>query len=245
MVLAGLSAFAGSDPALVPIHAGKNLYQGNLEQVDRAIIRTLAAVATVVTLVYCHRNNKAFTPADPQNSFVENIVQMMGLFEKDGKTLDRKIIRNLERLWILFADHEMTNSTSAFLHAASALGDPITCCVSALGSACGPLHAGAIDLAYKQFGIVGTPGNVAELIEQVKARKQRLYGYGHRIYKKDDPRSKLIRVMMNDMLEKVETNPLLAVALEIDKVASKDEYFTSRGLKVNADLYGCFIYTAL
>ena len=240
-----MSAYAGSDPDSVPIHAGRNLYQGNIERVDKAIIKTLSAMASVVALTYCHQNGREFTPADPQGSFVENFVRMMGFFQGNSKQPDRKIVQHLEKLWILFADHEMTNSTAAFLHAASTLADPISCSVAALASGWGPIHAGAIDMAYKTLGRVGTPDKVPELIVRVKAGKERLYGYGHRIYKTVDPRTKFIQNMMGQLSAEVKRNPLLAVALEIDRVASEDEYFTSRHLKANADLYGCFVYTAL
>ncbi|CAI0640985.1 unnamed protein product [Colletotrichum noveboracense] len=139
----------------------------------------------------------------------------------------------------------MTNSTAAFLHAASTLTDPLSCCISAIVSGYGPLHGGAIDLAYKMFEKIKTPNEVYSLITAVKTNKQRLYGYGHRIYKTVDPRVKLIHRMIDQHRDKVESNPMLAVTLEIDRVANNDEYFTSRNLKANADLYGCFLYTAM
>ena len=245
VVLAGLSAYMGSEPSLVPIHVGKNLYHGNMEAVDKAIVRTLGALATVVALTYCHQNNRDFVSAEPGRSYVENVVLMMGRLHDDDQFPGNQIVQSLQRLWILFADHEMANSTSAFLQAASTMADPLSCCMAALASGSGPLHAGAIDMAYSQIRSVGTPDKVSELINRVKEGKQRLFGYGHRLYKVDDPRTSPIRAMISEISKNAKENPLLAVALKIDRVASKDEYFTKRNLKVNADLYGCFVYTAL
>lgn len=113
---------------------------------------------------------------------------------------------------------------------------------------------GAIDLAYKEYAHIGSPENVPALIAAVKAKKQRLFGYGHRMYTREDPRSKLILGMIHSTLEaETETprrqekssGPLLQIALEIDRVASSDSYFVSRGLRANADLYGSLLYTAL
>ena len=170
---------------------------------------------------------------------------MMGVVEEGSGLPSQKVVDCLERLWILYLDHEMTNSTTAFLHVASTLADPISCCTAYVASGNGPLHAGAVDLAYGNLQRLGTPEGVPGLIADVKAKKYRLYGYGHRIYKTVDPRIKFIKTMLDELSEGKNDNPLLAVALEIDRIASTDEYFTSRNLKANADLYGCFVYTAL
>ncbi|KAK2740857.1 citrate synthase [Colletotrichum kahawae] len=222
MMIAGIAAYASHDEgAISTMGSAKPAYLGRAGQVDGAIIRCISALATVVALVYCHKRGKDLTPADPNDSLVANV------------------------LWILYADHEMTNSTAAFLHAASTLTDPLSCCISGIVSGYGPLHGGAIDLAYKTFEKIKTPSEVCSHITDVKENKERLYGYGHRIYKTVDPRVKLIHRIIDQHREKVESNPMLAVALEIDRVANDDEYFTSRNLKANADLYGCFLYTAM
>lgn len=228
---------------------GEPQYLGKQQAVDEAVIRTLAIFATAIALVYCHKRGRKFQQPHPEGSFIGNVLLMMGIVEPNRQMQppqpNRKIEECFQRLWILYADHEMTNSTAAFLHAASTLTDPLSCCLTGIVSAYGPLHGGAIDLAYQGFEKVGTPANVPTLITAVKAKKQRLFGYGHRIYKVVDPRTKFIRQLMDEHQDKLQANPLLQVALEIDRVASEDPYFTSRNLKANADLYGCFLYTAL
>jgi len=246
MILAGIAAYTSFDEGTRATHSSsKPYYLGNGEAVDAAVIRTLAALATTMALVYCHKRGRKFTPANPDESFIGNVLLMMGLVEKGTQKPNRKMEHCFERLWILNADHGMTNSTAAFLSAASTLTDPLSCSIAAVASAYGPLHGAAVEMAYKEFEKVGTVENVPKLIEDVKAKKFRLFGYGHRIYKVVDPRGKLVRQLIDEYHEDVQQNPFLKVALEIDRVAGEDPYFTSRNLKANADLYGCFLYTAL
>lgn len=138
----------------------------------------------------------------------------------------------------------------------STLADPFSGIIGAIVSGSGPLHIGAIDLAYKSFESVGSMANVPALIADVKAKKCRLFGYGHRVYKTVDPRVKFLRHMIDDLQsekqktesgtgEKNSSDSLLEIALEIDRIARQDKYFTSRNLNANADLYGCFVFSAL
>ena len=246
MVLAGLSAFAASHSETVPTAVGDaGLYQGKLKAVDHAIIRTLSSMTILSALIYSHQHGREMMPPIPGKSLVENLLLMMGFVDKKTKMPDPKTVKILGRLWVLYCDHEMTNSTAAFLHVASTLADPISCCTAYVASGNGPLHAGAIDLAYKEFARLGTSDNVPAMIADVKAKKHRLFGYGHRIYKTVDPRAKFIKAMLDDFADEAKQHPLFSVAMKIDEIASQDSYFTSRNLKVNADLYGCFVYTAL
>ena len=243
MLQAGLSAWTASEPSTIPTEAGRDLYMGNTKTVDDAVIRTLAAMAVVVALVFCRQVARSFTPANPHYSLIENVLLMMG-FASGGRPY-QKAVKCLNRLWILYADHEMTNSTAAFLHIGSTLADPLSCAVASITSAYGPLHAGAIDLAYATFERIGDIKNLPQLIEDVKAKKVRLYGYGHRIYKTRDSRVKFIREIMDDLSTELALNPVVSVAMEIDRIASTDPYFVSRNLYTNADLYGCFVYSGL
>lgn len=106
---------------------------------------------------------------------------------------------------------------------------------------------GAISMAYGEFKKIGSVDRVPALIAAVKAKKQRLFGFGHRIYKTVDPRTRYIRQMINEHIDesRLEEIPFLKVALEIDRIASADDYFTSRNLRANADLYGALLYTAM
>ena len=239
MILAGLSAFAASDKIISATRHQQNpMFHGNLEVSDQALMRTLAYMSSTVALIYCHKNGKAFTRPESGRSLLGNLLLMMGV-------TDPRVEKCLNKLWILYADHEMTNSTAAMLHAASTLTDPLSVSIAGIVSAYGPLHGGAIDLAYDAFRQIGKSENVPFFIEGVKRKKLRLFGYGHRVYKTRDPRASLIEELMQEHRESVDANPLLRIAMAIDKVASEDPYFVERGLKANADLLGCFLYTAM
>ncbi|KAI4260714.1 MAG: hypothetical protein L6R42_003918 [Xanthoria sp. 1 TBL-2021] len=247
MVLAGLAAYAASDPSSNPTAANRpGMYQGDdVGVIDKSLVRTISSMAVIVALTYCRQRNRVITAPDPQASFVCNVLLMMGFVDEETKKPKPTVVESLERLWILYCDHEMTNSTAAFLHVASTLADPISCCSAYVVSGNGPLHAGAVDLAYKALVQLGTPDKVPEMIADVKAKKYRLFGYGHRIYRTVDPRTKFIKAMLKESKDHGRQNPLLAVALEIDRIASTDPYFTLRNLQANADLYGSFVYMAL
>lgn len=139
----------------------------------------------------------------------------------------------------------MTCSTASFLLTASSLPDAISCQISAICAGYGILHAGAIEVAYKIFQEIGSVAAVPAKIASVKAGKERLFGYGHRIYKVVDPRSVFIRRILDELKEETAADPLLSVAMEIDRVASNDEYFVKRKLNANADLFASFAYKAM
>ncbi|KAF6223060.1 hypothetical protein HO133_001112 [Letharia lupina] len=242
MILAGMSAFASSDSIMgATRHQQKPMFQGNLEKADKAIVRTVSYMAATIALVYCHKRGKNFTNPQPHRSLIGNLLLMMGFIDAETSS-DSKVEECLNKLWILYADSEITNSTAAALHAGSSLTDPVSCAIAGLVSGFGPLHGGAIELAYEGFEQIGKVENVGPFMEAVKAKKARLFGYGHRVLKKRDPRAALIKEVMPP---EDSTNPLLQIAFEVDRAARKDPYFVERGLHANVDLYGSFPYLAL
>lgn len=239
--MAAIATYVATDKEMTNSrHQPVMTYHQNLPNTDGAIIRSIAYVASTMALCYCHIKDVEFH--EPQEGFtlVENFLHMIGMEDPD-----KKISRTIERLWILIADHELSCSTAAFLHVASTLTDPMACLLAAISAGSGPLHAGAIELCYEGLEMLGTVDNVPLYIEAVKAKEFRLFGYGHRVYKTKDPRSTLMEELMEEHREAVDANPLLQVALAIEKQANTDSYFVERKLKLNADFYGCFIYTAL
>jgi citrate synthase len=182
MIAAGLSAWAAANPRSIPVCAGDRVYMGKTEATDEAIYRTIAALMTVTAIVSCSKEGRAFNPdIDPTVSPIDNMLRMMGCVDSQGNA-DAKTSATINKLWILFADHEMTKSTAAFLHASSTLSDPISSSASAILSAKSPLHAGAVDLAFKRFGeISGSSGGVKQHLEDITAKRCRAMGVGHRI----------------------------------------------------------------
>ena len=247
MVIAGLAALVASHPEHVPAIKANNLYMGNMNAVDHQIIRSISSVAVISAIVYCHKMQRPFTPPDPTFSYIENMLLMMGHVDKATGKPNPKTVGYIERLWVLTADHEMTHSTAALLHTASSLNDPLISMISGFASSWGILHGGAIEVAYKHIQKVGNVHAVQDMIDNVKKGKSRLFGYGHRIYKTTDPRYVFIRDIINEIAASsdFEHDPILSVALEIDRIASNDDYFTSRKLHANADLLASFVYKAM
>ncbi|KAF7550217.1 hypothetical protein G7Z17_g5839 [Cylindrodendrum hubeiense] len=245
LLVAGLSAWGATDPTSIPIYMGKELYLGKMDAVDEGVRRTIGASMTVIALINCHYRGVAFTPPDATAPMAENILIMMGIIDPITGQPDPKMVRILNALWIVYADHEMTNSTAASMLVGSGLADPMTCVNAAACALSGPLHGGAIDLAYKMFARIGSKENVPQAIQDVKESKFRLFGYGHRIYKTVDPRVKHLKKALEELWENADADPHVSVAMEIERLASQDDYFRSRNLNVNADLYGCFVFSSM
>ncbi|KAL6717769.1 hypothetical protein ACLMJK_003854 [Lecanora helva] len=245
MITAGLAAIQGSQKTMIPAHMGKNLYLKNPKSVDRIITKLMADLAVVSAIAYCHHEGVPFHEPNPNLSYIENLLHMMGRVDESTGLPNSHHVSCLERLWTLVADHEMTCSTAAFLQTASSLSDPYSCLISAIGAGFGILHGGAIEVAYKNIAEVASTENIPAKIEGIKSGKERLFGYGHRLYKVVDPRSVFIREVVSELGEEIQNDPLLKIAFEIDRVASTDEYFTSRKLHPNADLFASFAYKAM
>ncbi|KAI1121422.1 citrate synthase [Nemania abortiva] len=245
MMIAGLSALQSCDMDAIPAHAAQNLYMGFPERVDEQIIRVMSSLSAITAAAYCHHMDIPFTPPRADFSYIENFLLMVGLVDKQTGLPSPRYVNVLERLWAVVADHEMTCSTAALLHTASALPDVISCVTSAYCALYGPLHGGAIEVAYKQIQEIGTVDDVSAKLERVRAGKERLYGYGHRVYRVTDPRFTFIRDILDELSDEVSQDPLLRVAFELDRQASQDEYFISRKLRPNADFFAALAYKAL
>lgn len=206
---------------------------------------TLAAYTVVVSLAYCHRSGHAHTPADSNNSYLDNLLLMMGLRRAGEERLKPEEMAFIEEIWILGADHEPTNSTSALLDSASSLADPFSCVISAIASSYGPLHFGAAESTYRLIQRIRTPEKVSEAIAQHKAGKQRIMGIGHKVYKTKDPRCEPVKNILRRLKEKGLEDSLIAVAQEMEHQVATDAFFSKHRLCVNVDLYWLFIYTSL
>jgi citrate synthase len=141
MIIAGMSAFIGADDVAASVrHQPKPIFREDLKVADEAILRTIGYYSAVIALVHCHKRGRTFTPPKPDGSIIGNLLLMMGIIDaRSGVPVpDPKIEACLSKLWILYADHEMTNSTAASLHAASTLTDPASCVIAGLISGYGP-----------------------------------------------------------------------------------------------------------
>ena len=244
MIMAGLSAWTSSDPLMIPVIRGRDIY-GNHPEIDQYIARTLAALGSVVAIVYCHQNDVVFTSAKPQLSYVEDLLTMLGIVDPDSMEPRLEQVRELEKLLLLHAEHGMCNATAAFLHCASTRADPISCLIAALAAIYGPLHGGSNIITFGQLERIGKMENIPKLIEDVIARKQRLFGFGHRIYRAVDPRASILREKLMNIKRQGQDVPYLKIALELDRIVSTHLFFTSRELKANTDLCTVIAYQAI
>nr|ASK38711.1 citrate synthase-like protein [Paecilomyces divaricatus] len=244
MIVAGLSAYLAHHADSIPACAGGNIYHGNPEQTDRAILRTAAAYAVVMGMAASHRRGIAFTPATTDNTYFENLFIMMGLVEPYTGRPDPVKLSCFRRFAALNSEHGMALSSFAMVVTASSLTDPISGLISSLVAAYGPLHFGAPEAEYKTIQAVGSVDQVPAFLEEVKSGKRRLFGYGHRTYTTIDPRVKPIKDMLFSELDG-DSDPLVKVAREIDRLSSTDEYFIKRKLHANADFYGTFFFNRL
>jgi citrate synthase len=245
MMLAGLSAYLASYAHAIPAMQGGNMYHNNPQLANKAAIKTAAAYAVVLGLIASHRKGIPFTPAHANKTFYENLFIMMGNVDPITNLPDPLVVDVFRRASILNADNGMTHSTFVLLVAASALPDPLTCLISATAAAYGPLHYGAQEATWSNLREIGQPENVPAFLEQVKRRERRLFGYGHRVHKSEDPRLAIIKGLLKELNVSPATTPLMEIAYEIDRVAASDEYFRTRGLSANADFYFGFLVDAL
>ena len=158
---------------------------------------------------------------------------------------DQRLERALDILFILHADHEQNCSTSAVRSVGSSQVDPYSAVAAGVAALYGPLHGGANEAVLRMLHRIESKDNVPDFIKGVKEGKERLMGFGHRVYKNYDPRAKIIKTAVDDVFEVTGTNPLLEIALELEKIALEDEYFIERKLYPNVDFYSGLIYEAL
>ena len=158
---------------------------------------------------------------------------------------DPRLVRALDVLFILHADHEQNCSTSAVRSVGSSQVDPYSAVAAGVAALYGPLHGGANEAVLKMLDEIESVENIPGFLEGVKAGDRRLMGFGHRVYKNYDPRARIIKKHVDEVLEVTGTNPKLKIAVELEKRALDDDYFTSRKLYPNVDFYSGLIYEAL
>ena len=158
---------------------------------------------------------------------------------------DPRLERALDILFILHADHEQNCSTSVVRAIGSSLVDPYSAVAGGIAALYGPSHGGANEEVVRMLRRIGTKENIPDFIEGVKAGRERLMGFGHRVYKNYDPRARIIKKACEDVFEVTGVNPLLSIAIELEKIALAEDYFVSRRLYPNVDFYSGLIYEAL
>ena len=209
------------------------------------IIRLLAKMPTLAAFSYRHNRGMPYVYPDNDLSYAGNFLGMLFKIAELKYQPDPRIEKALDVLFILHADHEQNCSTSAVRSVGSSQVDPYSALAAGVGALYGPLHGGANEQVLRMLHRIERVENIPDFIEGVKRGDERLMGFGHRVYKNYDPRAKIIKRAAQDVFEVTGTNPLLDIALELEKIALEDDYFVSRKLYPNVDFYSGLIYEAL
>jgi citrate synthase len=208
-------------------------------------IRMIAKMPTLAAFAYRHNLGLPYVYPDNDLDYPGNFLSMMFKMTELKYNPDPRLARALDVLWILHADHEQNCSTNAVRGVGSSQVDPYSAVAAGIAALYGPLHGGANEEVLKMLDRIGSVANIPDFLEGVKQRKERLMGFGHRVYKNYDPRARLIKKHVDEVFEVTGRNPKLDIAIELEKRALDDEYFTSRKLYPNVDFYSGLIYEAL
>lgn len=209
------------------------------------IIRLIAKMPTLAAFAYRHNMGQPYVYPDNDLRYPGNFLSMLFKMSELKYEPDPRLERALDILFILHADHEQNCSTSAVRAVGSSQVDPYSAVAAGVAALYGPLHGGANEQVLRMLRRIERKENVPDFIAGVKEGKERLMGFGHRVYKNYDPRAKIIKKACDDVFEVTGVNPLLEIAMELEKIALEDEYFVKRKLYPNVDFYSGLIYEAL
>jgi citrate synthase len=212
---------------------------------DLHCCRLVGKVPTIAAFGYRHSRGLPYIYPNPELSYCANLMQM--LFGYPGQTYKSNPVLEhaLDVLFILHADHEQNCSTSTMRAIGSSHADPYSAIAGAAAALYGPLHGGANEAVLTMLEEVGSVKNVPDYIKRVKNREVLLQGFGHRVYKHYDPRAAIIKKTAYEVFEITGKNPLIDVALELERIALEDDFFVSRKLYPNVDFYSGIIYQAM
>jgi citrate synthase len=213
----------------------------------KQVHRLIAKVPTIAAFAYKHAMGMPFVYPSNDLSYPENFLTMLFKTPAEDYQPNPSIVRALDVLFILHADHEQNCGTHVMRSIGSAHADPYSAVAGAAAALYGPLHGGANEEVVRMLEEVGSVQNVPAFIKSVKEGKgeKRLMGFGHRVYKNFDPRAKIIKRLAEEVFEVTGRNPLLDIALELERIALQDDYFVKRKLYPNVDFYSGLIYQAI
>ncbi len=212
-----------------------------LVQVKRLIAKT----PTIAAYAYRHTMGRFYVYPDNDLSFAGNFLNMLFKMTEAKYQVNPTLERALDVLFILHADHEQNCGTNAMRAIGSSQADPFSALAGAAAALYGPLHGGANEAVLTMLNQIGSVDHVPAFIDKVKKGEGRLMGFGHRVYKSYDPRATIIKKTAYEVFEVTGKNPLLDIAIELERIALEDEYFVSRKLYPNVDFYSGLIYQAM
>jgi citrate synthase len=202
-------------------------------------------VPTIAAYAYRHSIGRPYNLPDNDLSYAGNLLNMLFRMTEPRYKVSPVLERALDVLFILHADHEQNCSTSTMRNIGSSHADPYSSLAGAAAALYGPLHGGANEAVLRMLTEIGSLANVPAFIKRVKGGDGQLMGFGHRVYKSYDPRATIIKRIADLVFEVTGKNPLLEIALELERIALEDDYFVSRKLYPNVDFYSGLIYQAM
>jgi citrate synthase len=209
--------------------------------------RLIAKIPTIAARAYKYFIGQSFVSPRNELAYAENFLRMCFAVQAEDWKPNPVLSKAMDRIFILHADHEQNASTSTVRMAGSTGANPFACIAAGIAALWGPAHGGANEEALNMLKEIGTPDRVPEYVAGVKDRKYRLMGFGHRVYKNYDPRAKVMQATCHEVLKAVgdDNDPLLQVAMELERVALHDEFFISRKLYPNVDFYSGITLSAM
>jgi citrate synthase len=211
----------------------------------RQIVRLIAKVPTLAAFSYRHSQGLPYVYPSNELSYTGNFLAMIFKMSEMKYIPNPTLERAFDVLFILHADHEQNCSTSTMRQIGSSRVDPYSALAGAAGALYGPLHGGANAEVLYMLEKIGKKENVPDFIKKVKNKEAMLMGFGHRVYRNYDPRAKIIKKLAHEVFQVTGTNPLLEIAMELERIALEEEYFVSRKLYPNVDFYSGLIYQAM
>jgi citrate synthase len=215
---------------------------------EMTAVRIIAKIATIAAVAYKHMLGHPVVYPKNELSYCGNLLNMLFALPTEQYEINPIAEKALDQLLILHADHEQNASTSTVRLAGSTGTNPFAAIAAGCAALWGPAHGGAAEEVVRMFMQIGTKENIPHFLDRAKDKNDnfRLMGFGHRVYKNYDPRAKIIRETCHEVLDALgKDDPLLELAMELEEIATRDEYFIERNLYPNVDFYSGIIYKAL
>jgi citrate synthase len=211
--------------------------------------RMIAKMPTIAAMAFKYSIGQPFIYPRNDLEFASNFLQMCFAVPCEPYVVDPVVARALDRIMILHADHEQNASTSTVRLAGSSGANPFACIAAGIACLWGPAHGGANEAALKMLEEIGSVDKIPEFVKRVKDKSEgvRLMGFGHRVYKNYDPRAKVMQETCHEVLDKlgIREDPLLKVAMELERIALQDDYFIEKKLYPNVDFYSGIVLRAI
>jgi len=218
---------------------------GSVQVQDKQIIRLIGKIPTLSALAYHKCTGRKAAPPNQRLTYAENFLFMLDGGMSPDYRPNPRLARALDIMFILHAEHEMNCSTAAARHLASSGVDVYTAMAGAVGALYGPLHGGANEAVLRMLERIGKVENIPAFIAGVKSKKEKLFGFGHRVYRNFDPRARIIKEVAEEVFTITGRDPMIEIAKALQDAALSDEYFVQRRLYPNVDFYSGLVYRAM